>query len=82
MDAYPASAMNREVEGAVRLQCRIEENGSLADCKLLSETPLDYGFGQAARALTRYFVIKPMMVDGKLGIPAGRQVELPIRFAL
>jgi periplasmic protein TonB len=50
------------------------------DCRLLSETPTDTGFGAAALKLSERFQMKPMSRDGQP--VAGGKVRIPFRFAL
>lgn len=78
MRAYPDRALRAEVGGLARLNCLVQPNGRVADCRLTGETPDGYGFGRAAQGLTRHFQISPRTVDGA---PVGSRVNIAIRFA-
>jgi TonB family protein len=77
---YPSRGMEEGVAGAARVRCQIKADGRLADCFVVSETPLGFGFGAATVKLARYFRMRPMMLDGK---PVdGAVVEVPVRWSL
>ncbi len=77
MRAYPDRALRAEVGGVARLNCLVQPNGRVADCRLTGETPDGYGFGRAAQGLTRHFQISPRTVDGAA---VGSRVNIAIRF--
>lgn len=56
---YPREAFAADVEGAVELDCMVELDGRLT-CAIASETPLGWGFGEAALALSREHVMAPL----------------------
>lgn len=78
--AYPAAAKAANLEGRATIACRIDGDGRLGGCQVISEAPMDAGFGQAALALTPQFQMTPM---DKNGLPTkGAAVRIPIKFNL
>jgi TonB family protein len=53
---YPKEAMRRGIEGLVRIQVTLDAKGRPTDTLILSEDPLDMGFGAAASTLVHQFV--------------------------
>ena len=60
---YPQRAIGREVEGEALLDCRVLTTGDLS-CVVVSETPSNWGFGQAALRIARDHRMAPAMRDG------------------
>jgi TonB family protein len=52
---YPKEAMRRGIEGLVRIQVTLDGKGRPTDTLILSEDPLDMGFGAAASTLAHQF---------------------------
>lgn len=77
MRAYPNRALDRGVGGMVMLNCLVQPNGSVTDCRTTSEPAGPYGFGRAALSLTRHFQIAPRTVNGAA---EGSRVNIGIRF--
>lgn len=77
---YPDRAQRLGQEGSATITCAVTASGSLTACRLVRETPGDFGFGAATLKLSQYFKMSPRTVDGR---PVdGGQVTIPIRFNL
>lgn len=77
---YPDRAARMNQEGSATITCAVTASGSLTGCRLVRETPADFGFGSATLKLAQYFRMSPRTVDGQ---PVeGGQVTIPIRFNL
>lgn len=62
---FPAKASAEKQDGKATMLCRVLRDGSLADCRVVSEAPPGYGFGQAAIALASKFRARPATLDGQ-----------------
>lgn len=77
---YPDQAVRTNQSGRVIFECSAEKDGSLANCRVLEESPQGMGFGDAALKLAALFKMRPMTKDG---VPvAGGTIRIPIRFLL
>jgi TonB family protein len=77
---YPKAAAASGTPGSATISCKIDVEGALMDCAVLTETPSDQGFGAAALKMAAKFKMRPMTRDGKP--VAGGTVRIPINFAL
>jgi TonB family protein len=76
--AYPAHAQRHDIEGRAVIVCQVAHDGRLADCRVVSETPMGEDFGVAAIALSQKFrMLPPPDGDAK---PA--EVTIPILFKM
>jgi protein TonB len=77
---YPQRDVDLGVTGQVALLCGVVASGKLADCRVVSETPLNAGFADAALKLSAYFRMTPRTIDGQ---PVdGGQTRISIAFRL
>ena len=76
---YPPEALERSVDGAVRLDCRVTATGKTSNCTILSETPAEYGFGQAALSIADSLEFYPTKHDGAAVETA--HVRIPVTFS-
>jgi protein TonB len=79
-NAYPDRAQRLGKAGRVRLECQVAAAGTLSACKVASETPSDYGFGEASLKISRFFRMKPQLEDGQT--VAGALVSIDILWRL
>jgi TonB family protein len=75
MKYYPAAALHRGVHGVVKILVTLDKQGRATDTLILSEEPLDVGFGAAASALAH-----EMVYSNPTGQPA--QLSFNVKFAL
>jgi len=61
---YPRRAMRMNMEGLVTLNCRVGADG-LLDCVVVSETPPDWEFGEAALRIAGEHRMVPAMRNGQ-----------------
>jgi beta-lactamase regulating signal transducer with metallopeptidase domain len=67
MEYYPKQAKREGVEGLVDISILLDAQGRPTDTQILSETPLDVGFGAAASAGARDEVRQPHGAAGSAG---------------
>ncbi len=67
--AIPSNARRRAVDGRATIGCSFNHDGTLRDCRVLSENPPGLGFGLAAQGLTRQFQLQT------IGLPTGFRVR-------
>lgn len=76
---YPARAYRENVSGEALIECLVASDGALTECRVVRETPMGYGFGEASIAVARNFTVAPLTRDGR---PTdGMRVRRNIRWA-
>ncbi len=61
---YPRRALARDISGQVLLDCLVDTNGAL-NCAVISETPTNWGFGEAALRIAQDHRMVPATRDGQ-----------------
>ncbi|MGH7021720.1 MAG: energy transducer TonB [Brevundimonas sp.] len=64
-DIFPVRAIEQAVSGTAQVRCLSGTDGRLHDCRITRETPLGWGFGQAALDGMARATLKPGEVDGQ-----------------
>jgi len=73
---YPASALQEGISGLVVLDCAVVRNGRVADCRVVREQPIGWGFGAASvRAAEATFRHR-----ARAGETPGTRVRFPMRW--
>lgn len=78
MVVWPREAWRKGQGGKAVISCVTTVQGLLRACEVVEEKPAGAGFGGAALALSRQFVMKPALKDG---VPIESTVRIPINFA-
>jgi hypothetical protein len=75
---YPPHAIEQRVVGEVTMGCIVRVDGRL-DCRVDSETPPGWGFGEAALGISRFYAMRPAMRDG---VPVEARYTLRMPFSM
>ncbi len=73
---YPPRAAEEGIGGRATLICGVDGDGRLEACKIESESPVGYGFGEAILKLAPLFRMGPL--DRAGGPTAGKTVRVPM----
>ena len=75
---FPAAASRAHLSGRAKLECVVNAEGLLENCKVLAEAPAGYGFGYTALTMVGQFRMRPKTRDGQ---PVGGAiVVIPLDF--
>jgi TonB family protein len=72
--AYPPRALAQHLSGRATMKCKVTDQGAMADCQIIDETPPGAGFGAAELALAPEFKMTGMQPGG------GATVVIPVHF--
>jgi periplasmic protein TonB len=76
--SYPSAARAAGIAGRAVVQCLVGVDGQNHDCQVVEEIPAGQGFGDAALALAKQYVMVPMKRDC---VPVdGGRVRFPFSF--
>lgn len=76
---FPVAALRKGRSGSAAISCIATVQGALRDCKVVSESPADMGFGGAGLALAPQLLMRPAM---RGGAPVESTVTIPINWDL
>lgn len=62
--SYPRRALRREISGSVELAMKIDRTGRVVDTEIVTETPLNAGFGAAAATAATQWKFEPFTRNG------------------
>ncbi len=77
---YPERAQQLGQTGKAVMRCMVSDADALTDCRILSEAPTGFGFGDALLRISAY--IRVDHLDGDKRPVEGRPLDFPLTFAL
>jgi protein TonB len=77
---YPERAQRRGQMGKARIRCIVSDADVLTDCRVVSEEPTGFGFGEATLRVSTFMRIDHL--DGDKRPVEGRPVEISMKFGL
>jgi Gram-negative bacterial TonB protein C-terminal len=77
-NAYPVKALKAGRAGNTVIECTVNAQGLLRDCKVTKEDPPGFGFGAASLVLSGLFLMKPQTRDGQA--VDGARITIPINW--
>jgi len=79
-DAYPARALDNDVEGSSVVECTVTSEEGLVTCTNAGETPTGYGFGNATvKTVSRFLRLKARQADTPI---TGVKVRITLNYGL
>lgn len=79
LSVVPQAARRARQAGRASVNCAIRLDERLEDCRIVSESPLDFGFGEAGLQAVRFFRYRPPATAG--GRPVeGQRVTITVQF--
>jgi TonB family protein len=81
MRYYPERAISGALGGDVTINCRVGSTLRLEDCKVIAETPVHVGFGDAALRIAPLYVLRPQILASGESV-VGARVTVPVKFRL
>ena len=69
---FPLKALEADVSGSATLDCLVEADGWLTDCRIANEAPVGYDFGATALTMAPLFKANPAA--------AGHRIQTPLNF--
>ncbi|HEX6162139.1 MAG TPA: M56 family metallopeptidase [Vicinamibacterales bacterium] len=76
---YTAAAMQAKIQGSVRLECVVNEQGDISETKVTKSLDTVYGLDQAALDAAKQWKFRPGQKDGK---PVAVVITLELTFTL
>lgn len=67
-DDYPVAALGENLSGEATIACSADAEGHPIDCRIESESPAGYGFGEAARTVVMRGRIDPSSLSDETGV--------------
>lgn len=62
---YPEKARRKNKSGVSSVECRVDDLGRLAQCRVVSESPRGCGFGDAQIRVMQRLEVEPLTKDGQ-----------------
>lgn len=72
----PYEARRKRISGKVTLSCLVDEANRARKCRVTAESPRLLGFGNAARALSHTFRIRPPIIAGRPSYDAWVTIDI------
>lgn len=75
-----ACAMTEPIRAWTTMECVVVEDGRLDQCRIVSERPEGYGFGEKALEMAREFQMRTTTESGESTV--GSRVRIPMQWRL